>query len=224
MATALPHPLPEPGSTERTRVRRLSDKAVTDREVLYRVLDAGLAGHVAVTDDQGRPYVLPVAYARDGDRVLIHGSTGSRLFRSLADGAPTCLTVTLLDGLVVARSAFESSMRYRSAMVLGSCTVVDGDAKATALDLLTDHLLPGRRADLRPHKAKEIAATLVLALPLDEASVKVSDGHPDDDRDDLDTPVWAGTVPLGETFYDPIPAPDLRFELPVPEYVRKWRR
>lgn len=220
MATAIP----APGSTDRTRVRRLAEKAVTDRAALHAVLDAGLVGHVAVSDDLGRPYVLPVAYARDGDRVLIHGSTGSRLFRTLAAGAPTCLTVTLLDGLVVARSAFESSMNYRCAMVLGSCEVVDGDAKAAALDLLTDHLMPGRRAELRAHKTKELAATLVLALPLDEASLKVSAGHPDDDEDDLDTPVWAGTVPLGETFYDPIPAPDLRHELPVPEYVRTWRR
>ncbi|NUU20385.1 MAG: pyridoxamine 5'-phosphate oxidase family protein [Streptomycetaceae bacterium] len=220
LATALP----APGSTDRTRVRRLAEKAVTDREILHRVLDAGLVAHVAVADDRGRPYVLPVAYARDGDRVLIHGSTGSRLFRSLAAGAPTCLTVTLLDGLVVARSAFESSMNYRSAMVLGSCEVVDGAAKAAALDLLTDHLMPGRRAELRAHKAKELAATLVLALPLDEASVKVSAGAPDDDATDLDTPVWAGTVPLGETFYDPVPAPDLRFDLPVPDYVRAWRR
>lgn len=216
--------LPSPGSTDRTRVRRLGEKAVTDRDVLHRVLDAALVAHVAVSDDQGRPYVLPVAYARDGDRVLIHGSTGSRLFRSLAAGAPTCLTVTLLDGLVVARSAFESSMNYRSAMVFGVCDVLDGDAKTAALDTLTDHLLPGRRAELRAHKAKELAATLVLALPLDETSVKISAGHPDDDADDLDTPIWAGTVPLGETFYDPIPAPDLRFELPVPEYVRTWRR
>ncbi|MDI2127509.1 pyridoxamine 5'-phosphate oxidase family protein [Yinghuangia seranimata] len=220
MATA---PL-APGSTDRTRVRRLPEKAVSERDVLHRVLDAGLVGHVAVSDDQGRPYVLPVAYARDGDRVLIHGSTGSRLFRALAAGAPTCLTVTLLDGLVVARSAFESSMNYRSAMVFGICEVVEGDAKAAALDLLTDHLLPGRRADLRPHKKKELAATLVLALPLDETSVKVSANHPTDDEDDLDTPVWAGTVPLGETYYDAVPAPDLRFDLPVPEYVRAWRR
>jgi nitroimidazol reductase NimA-like FMN-containing flavoprotein (pyridoxamine 5'-phosphate oxidase superfamily) len=216
--------LPAPGSTDRTRVRRLPDKAVTDREVLHRVLDAGLVGHLSVADDQGRPYVLPVAYARDGDRVLIHGSTGSRLFRSLAAGAPTCLTVTLLDGLVVARSAFESSMNYRCAMVLGTCEVVDGEGKTAALDLLTDHLMPGRRADLRAHKNKELAATLVLALPLDEASVKISAGVPDDDEDDLDTEVWAGVVPLAETYCDPVPAPDLRFELPVPEYVRTWRR
>ncbi|MFI1579529.1 pyridoxamine 5'-phosphate oxidase family protein [Embleya sp. NPDC020630] len=215
---------PVPGSTPRTRIRRLPDHAARDRAALHAVLDAGLVAHLAITGEDGQPFVLPVAYARDGERVLIHGSTGSRLFRGLAAGAPTCLTVTLLDGLVLARSAFESSMNYRSAMVLGSCTVLPDADKVAALDLLTDRLLPGRRGDLRPHSTRELAATLVLALSLDEASVKISAGPPDDDEADLDTPIWAGTVPITEHFGTPVPAPDLRFDLPAPDYLRTWTR
>ncbi len=215
---------PQPGSTERTRVRRLPEKAVNEKAALHAVLDAGLVAHVGIADAQGQPYVLPVAYARDGERVLFHGSTGSRLFRALAAGAPTCLTVTLLDGLVVARSLFNSSMRYRSAMVLGRCVVLDGDAKAEALDRISDHLMPGRRAEAREPNAKEIAATLVLALALEEASAKVSAGDPDDEPADLDRPVWAGVVPMAESFGAPVDAPDLREGHGVPDYVLGWRR
>jgi nitroimidazol reductase NimA-like FMN-containing flavoprotein (pyridoxamine 5'-phosphate oxidase superfamily) len=203
-------------------VRRLPDKQVHEREVLDRLLDAALVGHVAVVDDEGQPFVLPVALARDGDRLLVHGSTASRLFRLLASGAPTCLTVTAVDGLVLARSQFESSMHYRSAVVLGRCTVLDGREKAAALRALTEHLMPGRGADAREASAKELGATTVLALPLDEWSVKVSDGPPDDAEDDLDRPVWAGVVPLQRGWGEPVAAPDLRFDLPVPAYVGTW--
>jgi uncharacterized protein len=215
---------PAPGSTSRTRVRRLPEKAAEDRATLHAVLDAGLVAHIAIPGQDGHPFVLPVAYARDGERLLIHGSTGSRLFRGLAAGAPTCLTVTLLDGVVLARSAFESSMHYRSAMVLGSCTVVPDEDKAAALDLITDRLLPGRRAELRAHRPKELAATLVLALTLDETSVKISNDPPDDEEDDLDTPIWAGVIPVTEQFGEPVPAPDLRFEIAPPHYLRTWAR
>ncbi len=215
--------LPAPGSTSRTRVRRIPEKSVGDRAVLHAVLDAGLVAHVAVTDDDGQPYVLPVAYARDGERVLFHGSTGSRLFRLLADGRPTCLTVTLLDGLVLARSAFESSMHYRGAMVLGRAEVLDETAAEAALRTISDHLLPGRWDDIRPPSRKELAATLVLALPLQETSVKVSDGPPDDAAEDLDRPVWGGHVPIREQFGTPVP--DARGAVhPVPDYVRRWTR
>jgi hypothetical protein len=204
-------------------VRRIPEKSVTDRAVLHAVLDAGLVAHVGVVDDTGQPYVVPVAYARDGDRLLIHGSTGSRLFRTLADGSPTCVTVTLLDGLVLARSAFESSMRYRGAMALGVCTVLEGQEKYDALRTISDHLLPDRWDDIRPPSRKELAATLVLALPLDEASVKVSDGMPDDLEEDLDRPVWAGVVPLRESFGEPVPD-TAGAAFPVPAYVTSWTR
>ena len=213
-----------PGSTTRTKVRRIAEKAVRDTEVLYAVLDAGLVAHVAVASPEGQPFVVPVAYARERHRVLFHGSTGSRLFRGLAQGAPTCLTVTLIDGLVLARSTFESSMHYRSVMVLGSCSVLAGAEKEAALERITDHLLPGRWAEARHPSRKEVAATTVLALPLTETSVKVSAGPPDDQEDDVALQVWAGTVPIMESFGTPVTAPDMVHDLPVPDYVRAWSR
>lgn len=220
------HPLtlPDPGATARTRVRRLPEKAVRDRTVLHDVLDAGRVAHLGLAGPDGQPWVLPVAYARDGERVLMHGSTGSRLFRRLASGEPTCLTVTLVDGLVVARSAFESSMHYRSAMVLGRCTPLRAADKRAALDVITDRLMPGRRTDVRPPTRRELAATLVVALPLDEASVKVSAGPPGDPPADAALPIWAGVVPLREQLGTPVPAPDLAPGIAVPGYLRRWRR
>jgi nitroimidazol reductase NimA-like FMN-containing flavoprotein (pyridoxamine 5'-phosphate oxidase superfamily) len=202
-------------------VRRLPDKQVHDRRVLDQLLDAALVAHVAVVEDD-QPFVLPVAVARDGDRLIIHGSTASRLFKALAAGAPTCVTVTLVDGLVLARSQFESSMHYRSAMLLGRCTALEGDDKARALLVLTEHLMPGRTADAREASAQELKATTVLALPITEWSVKVADGPPDDADSDLDRPVWAGTVPLRRSWGEPVEAPDLRVEASVPSYVRAW--
>src|SRR5450631_1902956 len=213
-----------PGSTTRTKVRRIAEKAVRDTEVLYAVLDAGLVAHVAVASPEGQPFVVPVAYARERHRVLFHGSTGSRLFRGLAQGAPTCLTVTLIDGLVLARSTFESSMHYRSVMVLGSCSVLAGAEKEAALERITDHLLPGRWAEARHPSRKEVAATTVLCLALTETSVKVNDGPPDDQQDDLALPIWAGNVPIVQTFGRPVDAPDLRHPVPVPSYLKRWKR
>jgi nitroimidazol reductase NimA-like FMN-containing flavoprotein (pyridoxamine 5'-phosphate oxidase superfamily) len=216
--------LPAPGSTDRTIVRRLAEKTVNDRSTGYSILDAGFVAHVSVADESGQPYVVPVGYARDGDRVLFHGSTGSRLFRGLADGQSTCLTVTLLDGMVLARSTFESSMQYRGVMVLGTCTVLEGADKDSALEIITEHLLPGRWAEARHPNKKELAATLVLALGLDEMSIKVANGPPDDEDDDVARPIWAGVVPLRESFGEPEDAPDLVEPYPVPDYVTEWRR
>jgi len=190
--------------------------------VLDAVLDAGRVAHVAVLDETGRPYVVPVGYARAGDTVLFHGSTASRLFRSLSAGAQTCLTVTLYDGLVLARSTFESSMHYRCAMVLGRAHQLDGASKLQALEAITEHLMPGRWADARHPNSKELAATLVLGLPLTEWSVKVSDGPPDDAVEDLTRDVWAGVIPVRETYGEPQPAPDLRVGMPLPDYVGGW--
>lgn len=228
MEPALTATLPDPGSTERTRIRRLSERAVTDRAALHAVLDAGLVAHVAVVDDDGQPYVIPVAYARLGDEVLFHGSSGSRLFRKLAAGQPTCLTVTLLDGLVLARSAFESSMNYRSAVVLGVARRLVDDEEYDALRAISDHLLPGRWDDIRPPTAKERAATITLALSLAECSVKIRAGGPEDLPEDVSDPVlsriWAGHLPLIETFGEPIPCPNTGTETPVPAYMGDWRR
>ena len=213
---------PRSDGFERTRVRRLPEKQVTERSALIAILDAARVGHVGLTDTDGQPYVLPVAFARDGDGLLIHGSTGSRLFRELAAGARTCFTVTLVDGLVLARSAFESSMHYRSAMVFGTCVTVGADDIARCLEVLTEHLMPGRWAQLRPPTPKEIAATTLLRMELAQWSVKVSDGWPDDPIEDVDEPVWAGVLPIESTFGAPLPAPDLREPCQPPSYLAQW--
>ena len=203
---------------ERTDVRRLPEKQVRDLAELHAILDEALHAAVGVEVD-GQPFVLPMACARDGDHLLLHGSTGSRLMRTLATGAPVCVSVTHLDGLVYARSAFESSMRYRSATVLGTATEVPADEALNALEVLTEHLLPGRWAELRAPRAKELAATSVLRVPLDEWSVKVSSGFGDDPDEDLDEPVWAGAVPMRVTYDDPVDAPDLGPGRPGPAHA-----
>jgi hypothetical protein len=206
--------------SERTRVRRLPERQVRDVSALHAVLDAGRVAHVAFVVD-AQPYAMPLAYGRDGDRVVVHGSTGSRAFRTLASGAPACLSVTLLDGLVLARSAFETSMRYRSAMVLGAFTpLTDPDDKRRALQVVSDHSAPGRWRHLRPPTAKELAATSVVVLALDEWSVKANDGWPEDADADLALPVWAGVVPFTVVAGAPLPAPDLAPGLVVPEHVQ----
>jgi len=209
-------------SSPRTRVRRLPGKAVAELAVLHAVLDAGLVAHVGIDDGSGQPMVLPCAYARDGDGLLLHGSTGSRLFRRLADGAPACVTVTLLDGLVLARSMFESSMHYRSAMVLGAGSAVAPSDKEAALRALSEHLMPGRWGDARPPSSRELAQTLIITLPMAEWSVKVSDGPPDDDPADLDRPVWAGVLPLRTVAGAPIAAAGVTPGRPVPDYLPGW--
>jgi len=206
----------------RTDVRRLPENQVHDVAVLHTILDEALHASVGIQVD-AQPYVLPMACARDGDHLLLHGSTGSRLMRALAAGTPVCVSVTHLDGLVYARSAFESSMRYRSATILGVATEVPASDRLRALEVLTEHLLPGRWAELRAPLPKELAATSVLRVPLDEWSVKVSTGFSDDPPADLDQPVWAGVVPLGLAAGEPVDAPDLAPDLTVPLHVRDRR-
>ena len=207
-------------SRARSDVRRLPEKQVRDRAVLEALLDAALVAHVAVVDGS-QPYVVPLAFAREGDRLLVHGSTASRAFRALATGAPTCVTVTVVDGLVVARSQFESSMRYRSAMMLGSFAALHNGDKERGLQVLAARLLPGLEG-ARPPSAKELRATTVLELVIEEWSLKVSDGHAEDDESDLDRPVWAGVVPLQHMWGAPEPAPDLAPGLEVPPAVASW--
>jgi nitroimidazol reductase NimA-like FMN-containing flavoprotein (pyridoxamine 5'-phosphate oxidase superfamily) len=214
---------PRSDGFERTKVRRLPEKQVTERSALDAILDAARVAHVAVSDAVGQPFVLPVAFARDADHVLIHGSTGSRLFRALAAGVPTCVTVSILDGLVLARSAFESSMHYRSAMMFGSCELVPAGDAQRCLEVLTEHLMPGRWSQLRPPTAKELAATTLLRMPIDEWSAKVSDGWPDDPVEDLDEPVWAGVLPIESGFGAPLPTPDLREPYEPPSYLPLWK-
>jgi uncharacterized protein len=206
--------------TDRTRIRRLPEKAVRDVTVLHAVLDAARVAHVGFLDEDGRPVVIPTGSARDGDRLLLHGSTGSRLLRRLAAGVDVCATVTLLEGMVLARSAFESSMHYRSAVVFGR--PIEVPDKVAALRAMSEAWLPGRWDTLRAPTTKELAATSVLALPLDEWSVKVSDGPPTDPDEDLDAPVWAGVLPILTSYGEPVPAPDLRGDPPFPAEASSW--
>ena len=205
---------------DRTTVRRLPEKQVRDRSARDAVLDAALVAHVAVVDE-GRPYVVPMGCARQRDHLLVHGSTASRAFRALAAGLPTCATVTLLDGVMVARSQFESSMQYRCAMVLGTFEVLHGRDKERALGVLSARLLPGLEG-ARPPSAKELLATAVLALPLEEWSLKISKGFGEDAPPDLDRPVWAGVVPMLHRWGTPVPAPDLAPGLNAPAAIATW--
>ena len=209
---------PSRGPAARTTVRRLPEKQVRDVAVLHAILDAAYVAQVGIAVD-GQPFVVPMACARDGDGLLLHGSTGSRLMRALASGAPACVAVLHLDGLVYARSAFESSMNYRSATVLGAAEQVPKDEMEAALEVLSEHLFPGRWAELRPPKKKELAATVILRMPLDEWSVKVSQGYGEDDPDDLDSPVWAGVVPLEMVAGEPEDAPDLTVAVAPPTHL-----
>jgi len=205
----------------RTTITRLAGKASSDRAELDQLLDTVHVGHFAIVDADGHPVVLPTATVRDGDRVLVHGSTGSKWLRRLATGSPTSLAVTSFDGLVVARSAFESSMRYRSAVLFGQCAVIaEPDEKLRALDLITDGLIPGRSKEVRVSTVKELAAVLVLALPIEEWSLKVSEGWPDDPDDDVAGPAWAGVLPVVQRYGEPLPAPDLRAGIDMPDSVR----
>ena len=198
---------------------RLPEKASTERADLDALLDTARIGHFAVVGEDGSPAVIPTMVVRDGDRILAHGSTGSRWMRRLASGVPTSLGVTAYDGVVVARSAFESSIRYRSAVVFGRCTPVTED-KERFLDLVTEALIPGRSAEVRRPTKAELAATLVLGLPLDDWSLKISAGWPEDEDDDVAGPAWAGVVPVRESYAAPLAAPDLRDGIDVPPSVR----
>ena len=190
-----------------------------DWSALGRLLRDAPVVHVAFVED-GQPRVMPIAASGDGDTVLLHGSTGSRWLWLLASGIPVSIAVTALDGLVVARSAFESSMHYRSAVLFGHCTEVPDDEKARALDLLTDALIPNRVAEVRRPVRRELAATLVLRMTVDEFSLKVSDDWPADGEDDVQGPAWAGVLPARLTYQRALPAPDLQSGIDVPPSVR----
>jgi nitroimidazol reductase NimA-like FMN-containing flavoprotein (pyridoxamine 5'-phosphate oxidase superfamily) len=211
-----------PADAPLTRVRRLPELAVADAAVLDEILAAGRLAHVGIFAD-GWPYVLPIAYAHWRDGLLLHGSTGSRLFRALAAGAPACATITHLDGLVLARSAFNSSMAYRSAMVFGHCRELRGDERAEAMPVLVDHLLPGRWAQARQPSRKEDAATTLLHLGIDDWSVKVGPAAVSDEPADVAdlAGVWAGVVPIERRFGIPVPDPSAAHLAP-PAGIDDW--
>lgn len=205
--------------TPRLRVTRIPERQVTDRQVLHDVLDAGLVAHVGLVRD-GLPVVLPLAYARHGDHLLLHGSTGGGLLRAAAAGTTLAVSVTLLDGLVYARSLFDSSMNYRSVMVLGAAEVLRGEEQLEGLRRVSEHLMPGRWAEVRLPSARELAATLVLRLPLDQASVKVrAAGATTDPADGEPREVWAGVLPLELQAGAPRPSADTPQHVDAPASV-----
>jgi nitroimidazol reductase NimA-like FMN-containing flavoprotein (pyridoxamine 5'-phosphate oxidase superfamily) len=208
--------------SSRTRVRRVPKRADYDRATVEAILDEALHCHLAFADD-GQPYAIPTLHARVGDLVYVHGSAASRMVRTFAAGAPACLTVTLVDGLVLARSAFHHSMNYRSAVLLGTLRPVEAEEeKLLALEAFTEHLVPGRWAEVRPPSRKELKATSVLAMRLDEASAKVRSGGAVDDEPDYALPVWAGVIPL--SLRPGAPEPDERLAAgTVPgDHVAGW--
>ncbi|MEP6718476.1 MAG: pyridoxamine 5'-phosphate oxidase family protein [bacterium] len=210
--------------TERTTLKRLPKRGVYDRELVYAILDEGFICHVGFVAD-GKPVVIPTGYARVDDQLYIHGSQASRMLRTLKTGIDVCVTVTLIDGLVLARSAFHHSMNYRSVVVFGNATMIEeADAKLTALRALSEHMVPGRWDEVRGPNEQELKATTVLALPLEEVSAKVRTGPPLDDQEDYALKVWAGVLPLKLVASDPAPDPLHPSDVELPSYTRNYAR
>ena len=210
--------------SDRIRVQRAPKRGVYDRDVIEAILDEALVCHLGFVHD-GQPFVIPTLHARVGDTVYVHGSAASRMLRKLAGGAPVCLTVTLVDGLVLARSAFHHSVNYRSAVVLGEARLIDDPGEKTAaLRGFTEQIVPGRWPDVRPPTAQELKATWVLALPLREASVKMRTGAPVDDEADYALDIWAGVIPLSRQALAPDDDPRLAPGISAPLYARNYSR
>jgi nitroimidazol reductase NimA-like FMN-containing flavoprotein (pyridoxamine 5'-phosphate oxidase superfamily) len=210
--------------TARTQVKRLPERGVYDRAEIYKILDAGFFCHVGFAVD-GQPFVIPTGYGRSGDKLFIHGSAASRMLRSLAGGVKVCVTVTLFDGLVLARSAFNHSMNYRSVVVLGAATPVENrEEKIEALRAISEQIIRGRWDEVRQPNEKELKATTVLALPLEEVSAKVRTGPPHDEEEDYLLPVWAGVLPFRAVPQAPLVDPRNLPDLALPKSIEKYSR
>jgi nitroimidazol reductase NimA-like FMN-containing flavoprotein (pyridoxamine 5'-phosphate oxidase superfamily) len=210
--------------TKHTQVKRLPKRGKYDRETVYAILDAAFVCHVGFCVE-GQPYVIPTNYGRSGDTVYLHGSAASRMLRALSEGVPVCVTVTLVDGLVLARSAFHHSVNYRSVVMLGTAQLVEDPAeKMEALRLFTEHVMKGRWDEVRWPTEQEMKATTVLALPLEEVSAKVRTGGPVDDEADYTLPVWAGVLPLEMVRKEPIADPQRKADQPLPAYIKNYSR
>jgi uncharacterized protein len=207
-------------ASDRTRVRRVADRGRYDRDTLHAIVDAAYVCHVAFADDTGT-HCIPTACWREGDHLYIHGSNGSRMLKLAAAGAQVCVTITHLDGLVLARSAFHHSMNYRSAVVYGTFELVQGEAKAAAMDAFVEFVAPGRSREVRPGDASELAATTVLRIALDEAASKIRVGGPKDDEADMSRPVWAGVLPMALQPQMPVAE---SAEMDEPDYVQRWQK
>jgi nitroimidazol reductase NimA-like FMN-containing flavoprotein (pyridoxamine 5'-phosphate oxidase superfamily) len=210
--------------TERTTLKRLPKRGVFDRDLVYQILDEGFVCHVSFAVD-GQPFVIPTGYARIGDQLYIHGSQVSRMLRTLSSGIEVCVAVTLVDGLVLARSAFHHSMNYRSVVIFGRAALVEArDAKLAALFAFSEQVIPGRWDDVRQPTEAELKATTVLSLPLGEVSAKVRTGPPIDDEEDYALPVWAGVLPLKLVAGEPVSDPRLPESIGPPAYTREYKR
>jgi nitroimidazol reductase NimA-like FMN-containing flavoprotein (pyridoxamine 5'-phosphate oxidase superfamily) len=210
--------------TERTQVKRLPKRGKYDRETVHKILDDGFVCHVGFSVD-GQPFVIPTNYGRTSDVLYLHGSAASRMLRTLSGGVPVCVTVTHVDGLVLARSAFHHSVNYRSVVILGTARLVEDPAeKMEALRIFTEHVMKGRWDDVRQPTEQELKATTVLALPLEEVSAKVRTGGPIDDEADYALPVWAGVLPLEVSVKAPIPDEKRQKDQPVPQYLKNYSR
>jgi uncharacterized protein len=212
--------------SERTTVHRYAHRAAYDRPTIDSILDQGIVCHVGLQTDKGYPVVLPLAYGRVGDVVYLHGSAASRLFRGArAPAVEICMTVTFVDGLVVARSTYNTDINYRSVMIIGEATEVkDLEEKRIGLEALVEHIIPGRTLDARPPTEKELRSTMLLKLPLTESSAKIRTGWPSDEEEDYDLSIWAGVIPFAHHILPPLVDPALRFELGVPDYVENYNR
>lgn len=208
---------------EKTRIRRLPERSVSDRRVIDRILDEGLVCHAGYIT-ANRPVVIPTLYVRDRDRLLLHGSNSMGLVRAVREGSPLSVAVTHFDGLVVARSAFNSSANYRSVVVHGEGRILERSEKEQAFDTIVDKLIPGRLAELRASTESEMKQTAVIELTLDELSAKVRSGGPGDDPADMELPIWAGTIPFNLAPGQPVPDPDLEPGIETPEYLKAYRR
>ena len=210
--------------TDRTQVKRLPKRGNYDRETVHKILDTGFVCHVGFSVD-GQPYVIPTNYGRSGDMLYLHGSAASRMLKTLSEGVPVCVTVTHVDGLVLARSAFHHSVNYRSVVILGTARLVEDPAeKMEALRIFTEHVMKGRWNDVRIPTEQELKATTVLSLPLEEVSAKVRTGGPIDDEEDYALPVWAGVLPLETVAKAPVPDARLKSETPLPTYLKNYSR
>jgi nitroimidazol reductase NimA-like FMN-containing flavoprotein (pyridoxamine 5'-phosphate oxidase superfamily) len=210
--------------SDRSTVKRYAERATYDRAAVHAVLDAGLVAHVGLRTDRGYPVVIPMVYGRRGGELLLHGSAASRLLRNArVPSVEVCATVTLVDGLVVARSTYNTDLLYRSVVVIGEAIEVrDLDEKRHGLEAMVDHLIPGRNADARQPTEKELRSTMLLRLPLTEASAKVRTGWPIDEEEDLALPVWAGVVPFRTVYDPPLPDPDLVHPVEPPPYLSPY--
>ncbi|MDX1524463.1 MAG: pyridoxamine 5'-phosphate oxidase family protein [Anaerolineae bacterium] len=207
--------------TKKNRVVRAPKRGKYDWETIYHILDEGLICHVGLVEAE-QPVVIPTLYARDDDRLLLHGATTSRLIEYAQAGNPICVTVTLLDGIVLARSVFHHSMNYRSVVLFGQGHLVSDEEKMAGMKQFTERLIPGRWADARPPNAQEFKATSVVAIPIDLASAKVRSGPPIDDEEDLSLPVWAGVIPMRQQFLAPVRDPLLPGDIPLPDYINGY--